>query len=199
MLKESIMRFQTRGSAFTLPELMIVMILMGVVMISLLPKIGSTDKYRRNAAAKQVASAVTKAYANLKVKEGAGATTNFQAIMNYASNATLKTTGTLDDHLSGSGTLTCGSSHVCYKLGSGATVAAASGNSFGGTADANAIQFYVDTDSEAKAGNAKSKSVSFLLRFDGHLAEASRARGDTLVGGGAYSNCINCTPAWFKW
>jgi prepilin-type N-terminal cleavage/methylation domain-containing protein len=189
-----------RNKAFTLPEMMIVVALIGAVMIMLVPKIGSTDKYRRNAAVKAGIMAVANGLQVLKVKSGGEATTNLASIVPYMANVTAKTTGTIDHYLAGQPAINCATStNSCFQLPSGAVMATMGTATFAGTNGLNALLIIIDSDGVEKAGNIKSRSAGLLLSFDGQVTDAANARAGTLVAGSAYTNCSGCNPAWLKW
>jgi prepilin-type N-terminal cleavage/methylation domain-containing protein len=189
-----------RKNAFTLPEMMIVVALIGAIMIMLVPKIGSTDKYRRNAAMKSAIMAVANGLQVLKVKEDTTATTDLADIVPYMASVAPKTTGTIDHYLTGQAAINCATAgNSCFQLPSGAVMATTGTATFGGTSSLNALLIILDSDGVEKTGNAKSRSAGLLLSFDGQVTDAASSRPGTLVAGSAYTNCSGCNPAWLKW
>jgi prepilin-type N-terminal cleavage/methylation domain-containing protein len=189
-----------RHNAFTLPEMMIVIALIGAVMIMLVPKIGSTDKYRRNSAVKAGIMAVANGLQVLKLREGTLATTNLASIVPYMASAVSKTTGSIDHYLAGQPAINCATTtNSCFQLPSGAVMATTGTATFGGTSDLHALLIIIDSDGVEKTGNIKSRSAGLLLSLDGQVTDAANARAGTLVANSAYTNCSGCNPTWLKW
>jgi len=193
---------QRLSHGFTLAELLICLLILGVIAVFTIPKILSSQQDNRfNAIAKEDASAIAAAYKAYVHNNGASSAISLSSLTTYL-NYTAVDTSSLIDSYPGQTSLNC-SSWACYRMANGSILAFDAGQTFGATDDLAISYFYVDPDgvySGSTTGN--SKSVVFFIYYNGRItSQETAAAGSHDVWGTIYNPAtqVGKDPAWFRW
>jgi prepilin-type N-terminal cleavage/methylation domain-containing protein len=187
---------------FTLAELLICLMILGVVATFTIPKVlmaqqGTTWK----AEAKEAAAALSEAYTIYRLRTPPTANTSTSDIAPYLNYVKLTTSGNVD-HVTGQTSLDCSLAVPgCLQLHNGG-VLFPGGSRFGNTNPTNYIHFHFDPDGRySNSTSGPGKAVSILLYYNGRVATAAERKtsDETYIGGTGY-NWGPDTPAdWFSW
>lgn len=200
-------------SGFSLVELLIALVILGVVSLFTIPKLFNTPSSTRNskqtAVAKETAFMILNAYEQYRTAN-ATITTNTTpgALTPYMNYVSLDTSGTkVDAHPlwvgeSGSGRNTCNVSTPCLKLHNGGSLYLYNSTSFGCATSLCLIEFSFDPDAVTAGNTADSitKALQFELYYDGTI----RSRGQTKPGSCDSTGCgslepnSSIDPSWFS-
>lgn len=188
------------NKAFTLAELLIALAILGVIATFTIPKVlVSQQDQKNNAIAKEAASAVSVALDSYRQSNTVTSGTGVSDLTPYFNYVRI-TTGQIDQ-IPGSGMRDCSlNSDICFVLHNGAVINFPSNNTFSGTADTNAINFYVDPDGQyGGSTTGSSKSVMFFLYPNGRLTSRSSILPNTTTSAQVYASPCACDPSWFTW
>lgn len=191
---------------FTLSELLIALAILGVIATFTIPKVlQSGQDGRSNAVAKEAAAMVEGAYTAYKAQKQPAAGTGMEDLTPYMNYVSVDTVSTID-WLNGFPEYSCTPSVVrCLRLHNGAALLYWTNSfiNFGGTANTNAIQFYIDPDGVyGGATTGPSKSVSITLYYNSRMTTIGTQDNGTTnggSGGGVGGAHPTWDPAWFSW
>jgi prepilin-type N-terminal cleavage/methylation domain-containing protein len=195
-------KLRNASIGFTLAELLIALVILGVIATFTIPKIlTSQQSAKTNAAAKDAMAMVSGAYQLYVRNSGASSSMTMGDLTQYMNYVALDTSSLLDDHVGSNATYDC-STITCLRLHGGGTIFN-NGNtkSFGGTATTNAILLYYDPDSIRTGSSADSvgKSVAFFLYYNGGMTSRAQMRPGTCDSSGCHATFTNADPSWFSW
>lgn len=194
--------FRYRG--FTLPELLIALLILGEIATFTIPKIISSQQNNSyNARAKEAAGMVAAAFQTYQMNNMSWSSMGIEDLTQYLNYVATDASSVIDDKQTGS-SYTCGSSTAakCIRLHSGAMLRYGKSSSYnmGGTATTNAIWFDIDPDG-AYSGttNGAGKAIEFWLYHNGRVSTFGNVTSNTC----SNTNCVNPTPGydppWFSW
>ena len=196
-----------RSSGFTLTELLIALGILGVIATFTIPKILSAQSSAQDiAATKEAAAMVAGALQAYQARGSVTTSTGMKDLTPYMNYVKVDTRTTIDA-AQGLTTVTCGGSSGsvqfrCLELHSGAKLLYTVGETFGGTANTNAIYFYVDPDGRSTGTN---KSPVFFIYANGRLTTWGNILNNTQVmytvdsTYDTYSANPARDPSWFRW
>jgi len=181
--------------AFTLAELLIALLILGVIATFTIPKVltaQANGQYK--AMAKEVMAMMTGAYSSYimdNVPTAATRMSDFTPYMNYVARVTV---GSIDGH-EFEGSINCASTS-CYKLHNGGIVRFPNSVSFSGTANTNAVYVNFDPDGTLNANH----SLQIWMYFNGRITTVGSTTPNTVSSSYTQVNpCPTCDPAWFSW
>lgn len=182
---------------FTLAELLIALVILGVIATFTIPKILQAQQNQKyNAIAKETIAVVQAAYNNYKLTNTVDANTRpIDYLPNAINYVAIDTTSVIDaPPNAASATITCSAgANQCYRLHSGA-ILRPSGCRFGGTTNLSYNSINIDPDG-VLTGNQD--SVEFVIYFNGKMTSNS------FVDSAATSSCggadLSTDPVWFSW
>jgi prepilin-type N-terminal cleavage/methylation domain-containing protein len=189
-------------TAFTLAELLIALVILGVIATFTIPKVVQNQRDQRyNAVVKEAASAVVQAYGLYQKDNGFSTSVTMDDFIPYLGyvkhNPPFRVDGVwgnLDIH--------CGGTSGCLLLSSGATIQWTFGENFSGTGTTNAIRFVVDPNGSTDQPislTSPGKSTQFFLYYNGRLSEYSGIPDGTVTSTGSYNHMNGNTPPYFSW
>lgn len=188
--------------AFTLAELLISLAILGVIATFTIPKIlisGRDGRY--NAAAKEVASAVSAAYQRYRMENVVSSGTRFADLTPYLNYVRIDTSSLIDEKQTLT-SLSCngGVNSGCLVLHGGGVLFYPS-STFAGTASTNALQFYYDPQpGYSGTTDGPEKSVHFFLYYGGRLTTRGTSEPNTVAAGSTYASPNPAyDPPWFSW
>ncbi|HEY9687333.1 MAG TPA: prepilin-type N-terminal cleavage/methylation domain-containing protein [Coleofasciculaceae cyanobacterium] len=196
------MSFRSK-QGFTLAELLIALAILGLVATFTIPKVLQNQQdTRSNAIAKEAAGTLSAAYQAYREDNTPTANTTIDDLTPYL-NYVKVDTATVVDEIPGSTNFSCSSaSLLCLQLHNGAMLESMKGLKFNGTANNNALWFYVDPDGKyGGSTTGPSKSVLFFLYFNGRVTTWGTALPNTQnnAGGSPYNPTPAKDPSWFSW
>lgn len=187
------------SNGFTLAELLISLALLGLIATFTIPKLLQTQQHNEwNARAKEDVSMVVGAY-QLYRKDNPtlNGSMGVRDLTPYFNFARTDTSGDLIDRDYGNTSLSCDGFNPCFRLHNGSTMHFWQGESFGGTANTNAVAIVIDPDSiYSGSTTGDGKSVVFLLYTTGRITSIEYALTGTATSGGGLSGS---DPPWFSW
>ena len=196
-----------RSSGFTLSELLIALGILGVIATFTIPKILSAQSSAQNiAVTKEAAAMVAGALQAYQVSGSVTTSTEMKDLTPYMNYVRVDTTTTIDS-AEGLTTVSCGGSYGsvqfrCLELHSGARLLYTIGEAFGGTANTNALYFYLDPDGRS---TGSTKSVVFFIYANGRLTTWGNVLDNTtvLISSNGMLDDYAAEPArdptWFRW
>ena len=161
-----------RYPGFTLAELLISLVILGVIAIFTIPKILATSQ---NAAYtseyKEAQGIVSAAYVNYAAQNGYSTNTTFGAITPYLNYVSTSTTASIDD-VTGAGGWGCGGTRMCFYLHNGSVLDIDITTSFGSTN--GTIRVFFDPDGVySGTTNGAGKAQDFYLYYNGRVDSAA--------------------------
>lgn len=189
---------------FTLGELLIALLILGVIATFTIPKVlQSQASSRSKAVAKETAAALSEAFTLYRNKNTLSASTRPADLTPYLNFVKLDTTSALVVDAApcdGQVTYSCNSTYPCAVLHNGAILNWIQTDNFNGTATTNMIGFYLDPD--GKVSNNKD-TLLLELYYNGKL----RTRNTIDTGSVSYYDgsvqtlnpSTTCDPTWFSW
>ena len=163
---------------FTLAELLIALVILGVIATFTIPKVLVTQQNQRSVAiAKEDMAALSGAYQMMQQQGTLSAATVPADLFAYINYVRVDSTTVVDnDPASGGGTEQCGNPYACIRMHNGSIIVA-DGANFGGTATNNAIYWDIDPD----GGVNGQLSVEPELHYGGRITTHAP------------------DPTWFSW
>ena len=197
------------GKAFTLAELLIALVILGVIATFTIPKVlQSQQDQRYNAAAKEVAGALSGARQAIQQASGLSANTSEDDFTPYLNYVRLDTgVASYDWYYGRAGTQTCSTSKPCLFLHNGGLLRYLHQVSYGNTDSTDALYFFFDPDGQVSNGgttDGPGKSVVFYIYYNGMVrsyANIFPTTGYFITGTGytADNPISNADPPWFSW
>jgi prepilin-type N-terminal cleavage/methylation domain-containing protein len=168
------MLFEGRSPGFTLAELLVSLVILGVIATFTIPKVLNASTSSQTAIAKEAASMISGAFSVYNLSNTLATTTTPGVLQQYMNYASIDATTTYS-----TGMVTCSATVICLKLHSGAVLQYEVANTFGGTTTTDGIRFNLDPDG---AGNQT--AVTFVKFYNGRLTTHGAA-GTYQTGGTA--------------
>jgi len=192
-------------AGFTLAELLIALVILGVIATFTIPKVLSSQqdtKYK--ALGKEVAGMISAAYEAYKHENTPTAAMVPYDLAPYMNYVRVDSLSVVDDSQT-NGNRPC-STTWCLVLHNGAFLQATGGTSFNSTAATNAIMFRMDPDGKVTDGGtgdtsptAPGKAVHFWLYYDGRLTTRGGIVSNTCNSSGCFGPAPSQDPPWFNW
>lgn len=191
------------AKAFTLAELLIVLMILGVITTFTIPKVLTVQQNQKyNAVTKEAAAAVVEAYMKYKLSNSISAATNLQEhVIPFVNYIKIEPGEWIDQHPGiAFPFVSCSNAGViCYQLASGAIIYTHEDISkLNGTGTNNAMEFMVDPSGRYE-GTENSRSLSFWLYANGRLTTVEHINANTCNGSGCWSAVADGEPDWFRW
>ena len=194
-----------KHNAFTLAELLIALVILGVIATFTIPKVLSSQQASSyNAAAKETAGMISGAYSAYKQAYGIPPSTMWaQDLSPYMNYLSLDSGSSVDDVQTQNvqGCTNPAAHAVCLNLHSGAKLRFWN-SQFGGTQNTSAVLFWFDPDGKVTDGttNGPGKSVAFVLYYNGLLTSYGRTLPNSCTTSGCpFAPNPNTDPPWFSW
>lgn len=195
---------------FTLAELLVALVIMGLLAAFTIPKVLSTSqnneyKYRVQVAASMISGAYARYLADNTVT-GSFIPGDLTPYMNYVSY-TNDSSVLFDTHYGYTGSNVCDGVAPCVKLHNGALIRLYNGESLGAVAPNYAVIFQVDPDG-TNAGSATTNGPGkmielYLYPTNGRIADRGSITDKTYCSGGACAGGRSPDPSvispWFSW
>lgn len=188
-----------RTHGFTLAELLVALLILGVIATFSIPKVLLVQQNQRyKAVTKEAAAAISQAYYAYKLTNTITSNTSLDDIVSSLNYVQRDTSDWMDaDPTNGVGFIPC-SSFRCYKLASGAMVMwSDTGGKLGGTAANNAMWFYVDPN--ASQYEPSLDAQAFWLYYNGRLTTHGSAVNPTCNSDGCWPPDAANETTWFNW
>ncbi len=192
----------SRLQGFTLAELLIALTILAEIATFSIPKIlYATTTSQSNAAAREAVGMLSSAYTGYTNDNGYNSAMTAGALSPYMNYVKVDSTGVYDDAGAYNASYACSSGNTCLRLHNGGVLFYQTGMSFGGTATTNAIQYFFDPDGvrDGTATNNLSKSVLFILFFNGRVSSWGKVATFTSSSGTNAGGTANNEPVWFSW
>lgn len=189
---------------FSLAELLVTVLILGIIAIFTIPKLLVVQQNQKNiAVAKEAAHILSGALQTAFANGTLTSSTKIIDLAPYINYVSLDTSGTTLDGIPSIASITCDSSHPCFRLHNGAAIGEYEPNeSFGGTSTTNCLEVYIDPngiqDTSATA-DGPNKSVAFLVYYDGFLTTRDTPRIGSRSSVAVKSAQTYFTPSWFSW
>ncbi|MBL8031959.1 MAG: prepilin-type N-terminal cleavage/methylation domain-containing protein [Candidatus Doudnabacteria bacterium] len=186
--------------AFSLSELLIALLILGVIATFTIPKvITSSQSNQKKAAAKEVASMISGAYAAYQMDNSVSSSFSGKVLTPYMNYVSLWTANQQIDGAITEGARTCTNGEPCVKLHNGGAVFFYNAT-FNGTTNLNATYYVFDPDG-AYSGvtTGTGKGIEFGLYYNGRISTWGAYATGTTSSYGASSICPSCDPTWFGW
>lgn len=192
-----------RVSAFTLAELLIALVILGVIATFTIPKVlQSQQSSKARSVAKEAAATVSQAFQMYTMKNTVSASTKFADLTPYMNFVKADTSSQVDENPGETGPFDCSDPQFsCLVLHNGAVLEYGT-ETLGGTGITNALWFQVDPDGQFKSNSVAdgpSKAVHFRIYMDGKL----KTRANMLPNTCTTLACDNPNaaedPSWFSW
>ena len=187
--------------AFTLAELLIALVILGVIATFTIPKVlQSQQNNSYNAAAKEAIAMVSGAYQAYKQQNtptNSTSTTNMTPFMNYV---VLDTTSVIDSKQTQ--TTTACSAGTCLRLHNGGMLRYNSTPFNAVSSSTSALEYLFDPDGKVTDGttNGPGKAVNFFLYVNGRIVDRGNSDPNTYASGNNYPAADpTTTPPWFSW
>jgi len=189
---------------FTLSELLIALAILGVIATFTIPKILQAQQSSAyKSIAKEDIAAVAGAYQNYKLSGATTGATTMADFTSYLSYVSQNTTILIDDNPGDANSLDCSDNNfVCLKLHNGSMLMFHQYESFGGTAETNAIFFQIDPNSQLdvnSSADGAGKGVGMFLFYNGRIASQAEIPSNTCDGWSCFGPTANGDPSWFSW
>ena len=153
---------------FTLAELLIALLILGVIATFTIPKVLQSQQNNRNiATAKEVVSMLSGSYEVYKLNGTASATTSTGDMSPYMNYVAVDTTSNFD------GVAPCNfAGSECLKLHSGGLlfIGVPAGNDFGGTSATDYLAVFYDPEP-----NQNGNAITFALYYNGRITTGDEA------------------------
>lgn len=183
-------RFVQASTGFTLAELLISLLILGVIATLAIPKLLQAQQSQQKIAiTKEAIASVSGAYNTYKLQNTVTSATGMDdliADLNYVREETAM----IVDHKPGVASADCSTVPVkCYRLHNGAILwySTVSGR-FTGTTNNDYLLFLIDPDGAYSNGDAQGKAVELFLYTTGRLTSRAVVANDPAR-----------DPVWFSW
>lgn len=190
-----------RRAGFTLSELLIALVILGLIATFTIPKVlQSQQESRFKAVGKEVASMLSGAYQAYQQQNTASAATSINNLTPFMNYVRVATNGlTLDDNPT-QASCTCTAAIPCLVLHNGGVARYTNGETFNNTAATNALGFEVDPDGVySGTTNGQGKMLSLFLYFNGRISTYGTISPNACSSGGCVSTNASRDPSWFAW
>ena len=186
---------------FTLAELLIALLILGVIATFTIPKVlQSQQNSKKNAAAKEAASMISGAYQAYKQNNTLTSAMKPADLTPYMNYVRIKTTGDIDTY-SGTNNFICtlASQDGCLILHSGGALGLYN-YTFNDTASTNAIPFMFDTNTQWDGQvTGETKGVRFVLYYNGRLSTFGTMATNTCDSNSCTNPVASRDPVWLSW
>lgn len=174
---------KTRFTGFTLAELLVALLILGVIAMFTIPKVLSAQQNGQNkAVAKETAAMISAAYQQAQLNGVVTTGTSMADMTQYMNYVARDTTSTVDTYPNSGGISIPCSANTCYRLHNGA-IFVVTPLSFGTTS--GVILAIIDPDGER---TSQEDSIIFAQKYDGRLTTYGVHAGDS-----------SYDPDWFSW
>jgi prepilin-type N-terminal cleavage/methylation domain-containing protein len=184
---------------FTLAELLICIVILGVIATFTIPKLLQTQQSQRKlATSKEAIGILSEAFMKYKLQAGITPGVSVASdLFPYINYVKIDTSGALlDNYPLFPGSVTCSNSRPCLRLHTGAVIVPNNADWYAANPN-NAISFTVDPDG---AYTGDSDSVDITLYYDGGVRSRTVLRPNTEYAGGVIRGPqANADPTWFRW
>lgn len=187
-----------KHNGFTLAELLIALVILGVIATFTLPKVLGSNTRQWNAAAKETVLMIDGAYAAYQMNNMVTASFDAPDLSPYMNYVSVQTSGTID-HVVGFTTITCDSTSPCLRLHNGGTLQVVDAN-MSGTSSTNATYFHFDPDgkySGSTTGNGK--ALQLFLYYNGQITSRNYAQNPSCTELFCPLVPTFVDPNWFSW
>ena len=195
------MFFSGQSAGFTLAELLIALVILGVIATFTIPKVLQNQQSSSyNAAAKEAAGMISAAYKAYQQANGASPAMNANDLTAYMNYVFVQSAGNIDDRQGGTN-FPCGPTSPCLHLHNGG-VLASSNRSFITTDTTSAVYYFFDPNGVYDGGTtltSPGKSVIFFLFYNGRLTSYQLIPDTTYSSNINFPHCALCDPPWFSW
>ena len=179
---------------FTLPELLIALVILAEIATFTIPKVLSSQQNSQSrSAALEVAAMIVSSYQSIQLAGTASSGIRFADMTQYINYVQVDTSSTIDE-VPGFVAKSC-ASYACLKLHNGGILMYKASESFSGTATTNGIWFLFDPDAQASSV----KSVSFLLTAPGRITSSAYCPSPISSSAASYTCAASYDPSWFSW
>ena len=189
-----------KQKGFTLAELLIALLILGVIATFTIPKVLSSQQSNEwNAKAKEAIASSSEAFKLLQLEIGINASTTSSNLSPYLNYVRLQTVGDIDGAL-GQTTLTCSPGSPCLHLHNGGVLAVRNVAMLG-TSTTHCIPLFFDPDGVySGTTNGPGKSVHFFIYANG-LVRTRDSVSDPSCNATLcpFSATTDKDPAWFNW
>ena len=204
------LRYKT---GFTLAELLIALVILGVIATFTIPKVlSSQSQARETAIIKESAAMLSGAYDAYRLNNTANANTTPGHLTPYMNYVKVETSLVFDEMYAQAGTKTCSAAVPCLKLHNGGLMryyphwgGAGTGNHFGVANNTHFLAVDIDPDgklTDTSASSVPGKSIGVILYYDGRLTTCGNSNASHTTYYDGVSNNLCGTwgdPSWFKW
>lgn len=184
-------------AGFTLAELLIALLILGVISTFTIPKVLSAQESgKKKAAAKEAAAAVVGAYTAYQMEQSVPTTMKSMDLIPYLNYVKVITDNTQIDGSVSEGALTCDAAAPCIQMHNGGIIYFWN-YEFDGTSNLHTVAVTFDPDGQYSGSTTGSgKGVEFTLYYNGRLATWGTVENGTV---GYGTPCPTCDPSWFNW
>jgi len=183
---------------FTLAELLIALVILGVIATFTIPKVlTSQQNGQYSSIAKEAAGAVSQAYTLYKSQNTVGVGNGMMDLTPYLNYVAVVTTG-LTDNTQGNTNYDC-SLKGCLLLHNGAMFIYAKGEYFGGTATTSAVWFDIDPVAGYSGTTNTGKAVEMFIYYNGKITDRGNILPNTQTNSNTYNPNTGTIPPWFSW
>ena len=184
---------------FTLAELLIALLVLGVIATFTIPKVLSSQQSNEwKSSAKETVSMVAEAYVAYKANNTPATSFSLAQLTPYMNYVVIKTTGAdLADGDQGAGSVDCDWGG-CVVLHNGVQLHSVNTGAFLNTASTNAIPFLYDPEVAYSVSTTLRKSVPFVLFYNGRISDGGKY-GTICYNYGCFTENPANVPSWFNW
>ena len=187
-----------RHNAFTLAELLIALLILGVIATFTIPKVLQSQQNSAYAAAKETFTMVSEAYQAYKGSNTVNTNFTLKDLTPYMNYVRIQTTTI--DAVSGFNNASCTAPNVCLNLHNGGSVRF-SNERMVGASTSHAINWLFDPDGVYGGSTiGPSKSLECFLYFNGRVASRAHIENPTCLDSNcAYAPSPFNEPDWWRW
>lgn len=185
------------STGFTLAELLIVLIILGVIAAFAIPKvIDASREAKHSAISKEAASILAAGYKGYRANTHPAASTTAGVITQYINYASIDTSTNPASVPSDQTSLQqCSSALPCYVMHNGAFLQFHTGNTFGGTMATNAWIYNLDPDGPQNGAGG----ITFIMQYNGRISTGGILTTAEYQAGGSTVTAITTDPGWLQW